>query len=172
MWVLGILRFKSIHLLFYTFIHIIYVYTRYFKIFPLCFTCRFLLRAPALYCSCSATDHLHQFTDSDYPFGIFELFFTRFIFWWCPWSILLVFCVVFFALSSFYVLYAYCCQCLWVVFVLCLVCLICCLCLWVVFVLCLVCLMLPVSLDCLRSISCMPNVASVSGLSSFYVLYA
>jgi hypothetical protein len=60
MWILGILRFKSIHLLFYTFIHIIYMYTHYFKIFPLRFTCRFLLRAPALYCSCSATDHLRQ----------------------------------------------------------------------------------------------------------------
>ena len=31
MWILGILRFKSIHLLFYTFIHIIHMYTRYFK---------------------------------------------------------------------------------------------------------------------------------------------
>ena len=31
MWILGILRFKSIHLLFYTFIHIIPMYTRYFK---------------------------------------------------------------------------------------------------------------------------------------------
>jgi hypothetical protein len=29
--------------------------------------------------------------------------------------------------------------------------------------------MLPVSLGCLRSMSCMPNVASVSGLSSFCV---
>jgi hypothetical protein len=29
--------------------------------FPLCFTCRFLLRAPPLYWSCSATDHLRQF---------------------------------------------------------------------------------------------------------------
>jgi hypothetical protein len=31
MWIFGILRFKSIHLLFYTFIHIIHMYTRYFK---------------------------------------------------------------------------------------------------------------------------------------------
>ena len=46
----------------FTFLHFYtyYMYTRYFKIFPLCFTCRFLLRAPALYCSCSATDHLRQ----------------------------------------------------------------------------------------------------------------
>jgi hypothetical protein len=55
-----------------------------------------------------------------------------------------------------------------VVFVLCLVCLMLPVSLGF-FVLCLVCLMLPVSLGCLRSMSCMPNVASVSGLSSFYV---
>ena len=41
-----------------------------------------------------------------------------------------------------------------------------------VFVLCLVCPMLPVSLDCLRPVSCVPNVASVSGLSSSCVLCA
>jgi hypothetical protein len=35
-----------------------------------------------------------------------------------------------------------------------------------VFVLYLVCPMLPVSLDCLRPVSSMPNVARVSGLSS------
>jgi hypothetical protein len=29
--ILGILRFKSIHLLFYTLIHIIHMHTRYFK---------------------------------------------------------------------------------------------------------------------------------------------
>ena len=34
-----------------------------------------------------------------------------------------------------------------------------------VFVLCRVYSMLPVSLDCLRPVSCVPNVASVSGLS-------
>jgi hypothetical protein len=38
-----------------------------------------------------------------------------------------------------------------------------------VFVLCLVCPMLSVSLDCLRSVSRVPNVVSVSGLSSFCV---
>ena len=67
-----------------------------------------------------------------------------------------VFCSVFMlCLSSFSVLCAQCCQCL-----------------WIVFVLCLVCPMLSVSLDCLRSLSCMPNVVSVSGLSSFSVLCA
>ena len=45
-------------------------------------------------------------------------------------------------------------------------------CLWIVFVLCLVCPMLPVSLDCLRPVSCVPNVTSVSGLSSSCVLCA
>jgi hypothetical protein len=63
MWILGILRFKSIHLLFYIFMHIIHMYIsnnsnvilKYFHFF---FTCRFLLRTPVLYCSCSATDHL------------------------------------------------------------------------------------------------------------------
>ena len=43
-------------------------------------------------------------------------------------------------------------------------------CLWIVFVLCLVYPMLPVSLDCLRPVSCVPNVTRVSGLSSFCVL--
>ena len=60
-----------------------------------------------------------------------------------------VFCSVFMlCLSSFSVLCAQCCQCF-----------------WIVFVLCLVCPMLSVSLDCLRSLDCVPNVASVSGLS-------
>jgi hypothetical protein len=31
MWILGILRFKSIHLFFYTFIHIIHMYTSYLQ---------------------------------------------------------------------------------------------------------------------------------------------
>jgi hypothetical protein len=43
-------------------------------------------------------------------------------------------------------------------------------CLWIVFVLCLVYPLLPVSLDCLRPVSCVPNVTSVSGLSSSCVL--
>jgi hypothetical protein len=38
-------------------------------------------------------------------------------------------------------------------------------------VVCLVYLMLTVSLDCLRLVSCVPNVDSVSGLSSSCVLY-
>ena len=38
--------------------------------------------------------------------------------------------------------------------------------LWIVFVLCLLYLMLPVSLDCLRLVSSVPNVTSFSGLSS------
>jgi hypothetical protein len=45
------------------------------------------------------------------------------------------------------------------------------LCLLIVFVLCLVYPMLPVSLDCLRPVSCLPNVACVSGLSSSCVLF-
>ena len=45
-----------------------------------------------------------------------------------------------------------------------------CVCILFVFVMCLVYLMLPVSLDCLRHVSCIPNVASVSGLSSSCVL--
>ena len=70
-----------------------------------------------------------------------------------------------FCLSLSCVLYAQCCQCLWIVFVLCLVCPMlpvsldslslfcvlytqCCQFLWIVFVLCLVCPMLSVSLDC------------------------
>jgi hypothetical protein len=40
----------------------------------------------------------------------------------------------------------------------------CCQCLRIVFVLCLVCPMLSVSQDCLRPVSCLPNVVSVSGL--------
>ena len=65
-----------------------------------------------------------------------------------------------FCLSSSCVLCTLCCQCLWIVFVL------------LVFVLCLVHPMLPVSLDCfcfvcLRPVSCVPNVASVSGLFLF-----
>jgi hypothetical protein len=73
-----------------------------------------------------------------------------------------------FCLSSSCVLCVQCCQCLWIVYS------------WLplvlfVFLLCLVCPMLPVSLDCLyliapcfvclRPVSCVPNVASVSGLS-------
>ena len=46
----------------------------------------------------------------------------------------------------------------------------CCQCLWIVFVLCLVYPMLSVSLDCLRPVSGVPNVVSVSGLSSSCVL--
>jgi hypothetical protein len=42
----------------------------------------------------------------------------------------------------------------------------CCQCLWFVFVLCLVFPMFSVSLDCLRPVSGVPNVFSVSGLSS------
>jgi hypothetical protein len=42
--------------------------------------------------------------------------------------------------------------------------------LWIVFVVCLVYPMSPVSLDCLRRVSCVPNVASFSGLSSSCVL--
>jgi hypothetical protein len=69
--------------------------------------------------------------------------------------IFLAFCVVvlFHFLSSSCVLCTQCCQCL-----------------WIVFILCLVYPMLPVSLDCLHSVSCVPNVASVSGLSSSTVL--
>jgi hypothetical protein len=37
--------------------------------------------------------------------------------------------------------------------------------LFFVFVLCLVCPMLPVSLDCLRPVSCVPNVASLRPVS-------
>jgi galactokinase len=46
----------------------------------------------------------------------------------------------------------------------------CCQCLWIVFVLCLACQMLPMALDCLRPVSCLSNVANVSGLSSSCVL--
>ena len=46
----------------------------------------------------------------------------------------------------------------------------CCQILWIVFVLCLVCPMLLVSLDCLRPVSWVFNVASFSGLSSFCAL--
>jgi hypothetical protein len=49
-------------------------------------------------------------------------------------------------------------------------CTLCCQCLWVVFVLCLVYTMLPVSLGCLRLVSCVHYVSSVSGLSSSFVL--
>jgi uncharacterized protein YhhL (DUF1145 family) len=52
----------------------------------------------------------------------------------------------------------------------CVLCTQCCQCLWIVVVLCLVYPMLPVSLDCLRPVSCVPNVVSVSGLSSSCVL--
>jgi hypothetical protein len=44
-------------------------------------------------------------------------------------------------------------------------------CLWIVFVLFLACPMLPVSLDCLRPGSCLSNVTSFSGLSSSWVLF-
>ena len=47
----------------------------------------------------------------------------------------------------------------------------CCQCLWIVFVLCPVYPMLPVSLDCLRPESCVLHAASVSRLSSSCVLY-
>jgi hypothetical protein len=55
MWILGILRFKSIHLLFYTFIHMYIsndsnVILKYFH---------FVLLV-VLYWSCSVTDHLRQ----------------------------------------------------------------------------------------------------------------
>jgi hypothetical protein len=46
----------------------------------------------------------------------------------------------------------------------------CWLCLWIVSVLCLVYPMLVVSLDCLRPVSCVPNVGCVSGLSQSCVL--
>jgi hypothetical protein len=49
-------------------------------------------------------------------------------------------------------------------------CTLCCQCLWIVFIPCLVYPMLPVSLDCLHPLSCVPYVASVSGLSSSLVL--
>ena len=78
--------------------------------------------------------------------------------WGHPWFlvrsvllIFLVFCVLLcfmFCLSSSCVLCAQCCQCL-----------------WIVFVLCPVYPMLSVSLDCLRPVSCVPNVVNVSGLS-------
>ena len=54
----------------------------------------------------------------------------------------------------------------------CALCAQCCQCFWIVFVLCLVCSMLPVFLDCLRPVSCVLNVASVSGLSLSCVLCA
>ena len=65
-----------------------------------------------------------------------------------------------FCLSSSCVLCTQCCQFLWIVFVL------------FVFLLCLVYPMLPVSLECfcfvcLLPMSCVPNVASFSGLSIF-----
>ena len=41
-------------------------------------------------------------------------------------------------------------------------------CVMLVFVLCLVYPMLSMSLDCLRPVSCVPNVADVSGLSILY----
>ena len=41
----------------------------------------------------------------------------------------------------------------------------CCQCLWIIFVLCFV-IMLPVTLDYLRHVFCEPNIASVSGLST------
>jgi hypothetical protein len=47
----------------------------------------------------------------------------------------------------------------------CVLCTQCCQCLWIVFVLCLVYPMLPVSLDYLRPVSFVPNVASFSGFS-------
>ena len=115
-------------------------------------------------------------------------------------------CVFVFCLSTSCVLCAQCCQCLRIVYVLCLVCPMlpvsqdclrpvscvpnvasvsglsssCVLCtqcfffqcLMIIFVLCLVCPMLPVSHDCLRPVSCVPNVASVSGLSLSCVLCA
>jgi hypothetical protein len=45
-----------------------------------------------------------------------------------------------------------------------------CLCLWIVFVLCLVCPILSVSLDCLCPVSCVSNTVSFSGLSLSCVL--
>jgi hypothetical protein len=62
-------------------------------------------------------------------------------------------CVFLFCLSSSCVLCTQCSQCL-----------------WIFFVLCLVYPMFTVSLDCLRPVSCVPNVTSVSGLSSSCVL--
>ena len=52
----------------------------------------------------------------------------------------------------------------------CVLCTQCCQFLWIVFVLCFVYPMLPVSLDCLRLVFCVPNVASFSGLSIRYSL--
>jgi hypothetical protein len=49
----------------------------------------------------------------------------------------------------------------------CVLCTLCCQCLWVVFVLCLVYTMLPVSLGCLRLVSCAHYVASV-WMSTFH----
>ena len=49
-------------------------------------------------------------------------------------------------------------------------CTLCCQCLWIVFIPCLQYPMLPVSLVCLHPLSCVPYVASVSGLSSSLVL--
>jgi hypothetical protein len=43
-------------------------------------------------------------------------------------------------------------------------------CLWIVFVLYLVYPILHVSLDCLRPVSCVPNITCVSGLSSSCIL--
>ena len=54
-------------------------------------------------------------------------------------------CVFVFCLSSSCVLCAWCCHCLWIVFILCLV--------------------LPLSMDCLHPVSCVPGVATVYGLS-------
>jgi hypothetical protein len=45
-----------------------------------------------------------------------------------------------------------------------------CECLWIVFVMCLTCQMLPMSLDCLCHVSYLSNAANVSGLSSSCVL--
>jgi hypothetical protein len=73
-----------------------------------------------------------------------------------------------FGLSLSYVLCDQCYQCLWIVFVLCLV--------WPmlrvsgVFVLCPLWPMLPVSLDCLCPVSCVTNVTSISGLSLSCIL--
>ena len=58
-----------------------------------------------------------------------------------------VLCLLF-CLSSSCVLFTQCCQCV-----------------WIVFVLCLVYSVLSVSLDCLRPVSCLPNVAFVFELS-------
>jgi hypothetical protein len=61
MCILEILRFKSIHLLFYTFLHIIHMYiSNDSNVILKYLTCRFLLIAPVVYCPCSATDHLCQ----------------------------------------------------------------------------------------------------------------